>query len=41
MSLEAEDSVKFRYQETSCEDIQDFICAVVTVSFRVYIPVRL
>jgi hypothetical protein len=35
---EAEDIVRIRYQETTSEDIQDFMCAVVTV---VYKPVRL
>jgi hypothetical protein len=31
----AEDIVKIRYQETTSEDTEDFICAAVTVIFRV------
>jgi hypothetical protein len=37
----AEDSVKIRYQETTSEDTEDFMCAAVTVIFRVCKPVRL
>jgi hypothetical protein len=31
----AEDIVKIRYQETTSKDIEDFMCAAVTVIFRV------
>jgi hypothetical protein len=37
----AEDNVRIRYQETTSENIEDFICAAVTVIFRVFKPVRL
>jgi hypothetical protein len=37
----AEDTVRFHYQETTSEDIEDFICAAVTVIFRVCKPVKL
>jgi hypothetical protein len=37
----AEDSVKIRYQETTSEDTEDFVCAAVTVIFIVCKPVRL
>jgi Cys-tRNA synthase (O-phospho-L-seryl-tRNA:Cys-tRNA synthase) len=37
----AEDIVKIRYQETTSEDIEGFMCAAVTVIFRVCKPVRL
>jgi hypothetical protein len=36
-----EDTVKIRYQETTSEDIEVFMCAAVTVIFRVCKPVRL
>jgi hypothetical protein len=37
----AEDIVKILYQETTSEDIEDFMCAAVTVIFRVCKPLRL
>jgi hypothetical protein len=37
----AEDIVRIRYKETASEDIEDFMCAAVTVIFRVCRPVRL
>jgi hypothetical protein len=37
----AEYIVKNRYQETSSEKIEDFMCAAVTMIFRVCKPVRL
>jgi hypothetical protein len=33
--------VKIHYQETTSEDIEDFMCAAVTVIFRVCKPMRL
>jgi hypothetical protein len=38
---QAEDIVKIRFQETTSDDIEDFMCAVVTVIFRVCKPVKL
>jgi hypothetical protein len=37
----AEDIVKIRYQETTSEDTEDFMCAAVIVIFTVCKPVRL
>jgi hypothetical protein len=37
----AENTVRIRHQETTSEDMEDFMCAVVTVIFRVCKPVRL
>jgi hypothetical protein len=37
----AENIVRIRYQETTSEDQEDFICAAVTVIFKVCKPVRL
>jgi hypothetical protein len=37
----AEDSARIRYQETTSEDIEDFICAAVTAIVRACKPVRL
>jgi hypothetical protein len=37
----AEDIVRICYQETTIEDIEDFMCAAVTVIFRVCKPMRL
>jgi hypothetical protein len=37
----AEDIVVIRYQETTSEDKEDFVCAAVTVIFRVCKPLRL
>jgi hypothetical protein len=37
----SEDIVRIGYQETTSEDIEDFMCAAVTVIFRVCKPVRL
>jgi hypothetical protein len=41
VSTEAEDIARIRYQETTSEIIEDFMCAAVTVNFRVCKPVRL
>jgi hypothetical protein len=35
------DTVKTCYQEMTSEDIEDFMCAAVTVIFRVCKPLRL
>jgi hypothetical protein len=35
------DIVRIRYQETNNEDMEDFMCAAVTVIFRVCKPVTL
>jgi hypothetical protein len=37
----AEDIVRICYQEMTSEDIEDYMCAVVTVIFIVRKPVRL
>jgi hypothetical protein len=37
----SEDIVRVGYQETTSEDTEDFMCAAVTVIFRVSTPVRL
>jgi hypothetical protein len=37
----AEDNVRVRYQETTSEDIEDFMSSAVTVIFKVSKPVRL
>jgi hypothetical protein len=37
----AEDSVRMRYQEKTSEDIEEVICAAVTVIFKVCKPLRL
>jgi hypothetical protein len=37
----ADDIVRIRYQETTSEDIEDFMRAAVTVIFRVCKPMRL
>jgi hypothetical protein len=37
----AEDKFKIRYQVTTSEDTEDFMCAAVTVIFRVCKPARL
>jgi hypothetical protein len=37
----AQNVVRIRYQETTSEDIEGFMCAAVTVVFRVCKPVRL
>jgi hypothetical protein len=37
----AEGIVKIRYKETTSEDVEDLMCATVTVIFRVCNPVRL
>jgi hypothetical protein len=39
--MSAEDIVRIRYQETASEDIEYFMCAAVTVIFRVCKPVSL
>jgi hypothetical protein len=41
VSMLAEDIVKIRYQETTSEDIEDFMCAEVVVIFSVCKSVRL
>jgi hypothetical protein len=39
--MQAEDIVKIRYQETTNEVVEDFMCAAVTVIYIVCKPVRL
>jgi hypothetical protein len=36
-----EHTVRIRYQETTNEDIDEFMCAAVTIIFKVCKPVRL
>jgi hypothetical protein len=37
----AEDVIRIRYQETTSQDGEDFMCASVTLTFSVCKPVRL
>jgi hypothetical protein len=37
----AEDTVRICYQETTSEDVENFVCSAVTLIFRVCKPVRL